>query len=127
MKNQENLIRQWTVRVASDQAQFCFVSSFSGLAMPEIKRDDIFEGHEMTMPIIAAPLKLQRVEFEIPSLENLDFHVDFDTEPWWKTSQFIDEFDDSFQMTVKHSDSAYLSMSEWGMLDDEKKLFGLSL
>ncbi|OHS96984.1 hypothetical protein TRFO_36877 [Tritrichomonas foetus] len=43
LQNHQNILRQWTVRYASDDARFCFVSSYSNLAMPEITPDDLFD------------------------------------------------------------------------------------
>lgn len=43
LQNQQNILRQWTVRVASDDAQFCFLSSFSNSELPEITEDDLFD------------------------------------------------------------------------------------
>lgn len=39
----QNILRQWTVRVVSDEALFCFVSSFSKIKIPiKIEEEDLF-------------------------------------------------------------------------------------
>ena len=43
LQTHQNILRQWTVRYASDDAKFCFVSSYSNLPMPEITQDDLFD------------------------------------------------------------------------------------
>lgn len=50
LQNHQSILRQWTVRYASDEARFCFVSSYSGLLrkMPEITQDDLFDEKKPT-------------------------------------------------------------------------------
>lgn len=49
LMNHQNILRQWTVRVVSDEAQFCFVSSFSNAKIPvKIEEDDLFFEKNMT-------------------------------------------------------------------------------
>lgn len=43
LQNHQNILRQWTVRYASEDARFCFVSSYRFLQMPEITPDDLFD------------------------------------------------------------------------------------
>lgn len=43
LQNYQTVLRQWTVRVAGDEAQFCFVSSFPFVGLPEITEDDLFD------------------------------------------------------------------------------------
>jgi len=43
LQNNQNILRQWTVRYASDETRFCFWSSFSRLEMPEITEDDLYD------------------------------------------------------------------------------------
>jgi hypothetical protein len=137
MADQESLIRQWTVRWASETAAFCFISSFSCLKMPGITREDLFDEKAgdlclaSTVPVIMTPFKSHFIEFDLPSLENLDCPIGFDAEPLWRPSFSMDspdpELDDSFSMIVKPSESAHLSMREWGLSDDDPMSFGLSL
>jgi len=42
LQSQQNILRQWTVRVASEDAMFCFVTSFSNVQLPEILDEDLF-------------------------------------------------------------------------------------
>lgn len=50
LQNHQSILRQWTVRYASDEARFCFVSSYSSLLrkMPEISPDDLFDEKKPT-------------------------------------------------------------------------------
>lgn len=49
LEHQNAVLRQWTVRVISPQAQFCFVSSFSKIVIPEtIDEDDLFDEKKVT-------------------------------------------------------------------------------
>lgn len=48
LQNQQNILRQWTVRVASNECQFCFLSSFSHVQLPEINEDDLFDEKKPT-------------------------------------------------------------------------------
>lgn len=43
LQNQQHILRQWTCRVVSEDAQFCFVSSFRHVKLPEINDEDLFE------------------------------------------------------------------------------------
>lgn len=75
LENHQNILRQWTVRVVSDEAQFCFVSSFSNVKIPvKIEEDDLFFEKNMTdsMPIqqprqfpIQMPFYQQQQQFNI--------------------------------------------------------------
>ena len=46
--NDQNILRQWTVRWASDDAKFCFVTSLTSLQLPIINDDDLNEDHRGT-------------------------------------------------------------------------------
>ncbi|KAK8886472.1 hypothetical protein M9Y10_041935 [Tritrichomonas musculus] len=48
LQNHQSILRQWTVRYASDEARFCFVSSYSKLKMPEITPEDLFDEKKPT-------------------------------------------------------------------------------
>jgi hypothetical protein len=41
--NDQSILRQWTVRVVSSEASFCFVSSFSHANLPEITDEDLLD------------------------------------------------------------------------------------
>lgn len=43
LQNHQTVLRQWTVRVAGDDAPFCFVSSYSYVGLPEITEEDLFD------------------------------------------------------------------------------------
>jgi hypothetical protein len=43
LQNEQNILRQWTVRVVSEEAQFCFVSAFCNIPLPEITSDDLLD------------------------------------------------------------------------------------
>lgn len=43
LQNHPNILKQWTVRCASDKTKFCFVSSFTGVQMPEILEEDLYD------------------------------------------------------------------------------------
>ena len=53
LQDHQEILRQWTVRYTSDDASFCFVSSFSHLSCPKIEPDDLFDerkGHPPQAP-----------------------------------------------------------------------------
>jgi hypothetical protein len=68
LQNEPNILRQWTVRVMSDHTDFCFVSSFSMVVLPEITKEDLLEDHplefETVQPASAQPAR--RVTFAGP-------------------------------------------------------------
>jgi hypothetical protein len=37
------MVKQWSVRVVTSQADFCFVSSFSAAGLPEVRDEDLLE------------------------------------------------------------------------------------
>jgi hypothetical protein len=43
LQKDSNILKQWTVRVMSDHADFCFISSFSKVVLPEITKEDLLE------------------------------------------------------------------------------------
>lgn len=43
LQNHPNILKQWTVRCASDKTKFCFVSSFTNVQMPEILEEDLYD------------------------------------------------------------------------------------
>ena len=43
LQNDQNILRQWTVRYAGDEAQFCFLSTFSSVPLPQITEDDLYD------------------------------------------------------------------------------------
>lgn len=52
LQNQQHILRQWTCRVVSEEAQFCFVSSFRHVQLPEILEEDLFDEKK---PVINQP------------------------------------------------------------------------
>lgn len=51
--NDQNILRQWTVRCACDTAMFCFVTSIPNLHLPEITDEDLNDDHH-TRPVITS-------------------------------------------------------------------------
>jgi hypothetical protein len=43
LQNDQRVLRQWTVRVVSEEADFCFLSSFTRVALPEITDEDLVQ------------------------------------------------------------------------------------
>lgn len=101
LQNHQNILRQWTVRVISDDALFCFVTSFSQVVLPEITPDDLFDekkpgekaapraypsppvvmpeqmrqvtfGMAGQAPPPVAAFKTKSIEYDLPSLEDTD-------------------------------------------------------
>lgn len=64
LQNQQNILRQWTCRVVSEDANFCFLSSFSHVQLPEITDDDLFE--EKKAPAISQPRKYFQSPIALP-------------------------------------------------------------
>ena len=54
LQNHQTVLRQWTVRVAGEEAPFCFVSSFPYVGLPEITEDDLFD-EKKTAPTHMSP------------------------------------------------------------------------
>ncbi|OHT05588.1 hypothetical protein TRFO_26584 [Tritrichomonas foetus] len=46
--NDQNILRQWTVRCASEDAKFCFVTSLVSLQLPVVTSDDLNEDHKLS-------------------------------------------------------------------------------
>ncbi|OHS94075.1 hypothetical protein TRFO_39710 [Tritrichomonas foetus] len=53
LENHQNILRQWTVRYTSVDAQFCFVSSYPYSNLPEITEDDLFDEKKGQTPEIS--------------------------------------------------------------------------
>lgn len=60
--NDQNILKQWTIRCASEDAQFCFVTSLRKLQLPVITKEDLGEDSHSanqnsspTLPIGAIP------------------------------------------------------------------------
>jgi hypothetical protein len=90
LQSDQNLLRQWTVRAISDDAEFCFVSSFCHAYLPEITAEDLLEERPpvvakgfcatpqfappplpsqfMRPPPSQASFKPKMLEFDLPSL-----------------------------------------------------------
>jgi hypothetical protein len=143
LRSQQDLLRQWTVRWTSDQADFCFVTSFSAVEMPEITADDLFDEGPMNIspavprkPIFApkqiAPFKPRAIVFDLPTIEPFE---PTEAENTWKLSwsmeSFETEFDESLEMIMekemRRSESAHLTMTEWRIFDDDPTGVSLSL
>ena len=43
LSNEPSILRQWTVRCASENTEFCYLSSFSTASLPEITDADLYE------------------------------------------------------------------------------------
>ena len=48
LQNEQNILRQWTVRCASSDAQFCFLSCFSHVQLPTITEEDLYDEKKPT-------------------------------------------------------------------------------
>ena len=71
LQNDQNILRQWTVRYAGDEAQFCFLSTFSSVPLPQITEDDLYDEkkpqHPAGLPPLSRPqmnpaLSLQQIQ-----------------------------------------------------------------
>jgi hypothetical protein len=51
LQHDQNILRQWTVRAVSNDAEFCFLSSFSRNGLPEITDDDLLEDRPLSKSI----------------------------------------------------------------------------
>jgi hypothetical protein len=55
------MIKQWSVRVVTAAADFCFVSSFSAVGLPEIHEEDLLkERPRMALATVCARLLMER-------------------------------------------------------------------
>lgn len=74
LSNDLNLLRQWTVRYASCEAKFCFLSSINRSTLPQITEDDLNEDKKSTQvvrfntTIGAMPPKTTKLEYDLLSL-----------------------------------------------------------
>jgi hypothetical protein len=68
LHNEPSILRQWTVRVVSADAAFCFVSSFRYAILPEITPDDLFEEPAPNPPPAAAPIAVP-----VPAIAQVTF------------------------------------------------------
>jgi hypothetical protein len=94
LQNEQAILRQWTVRVVSLGAAFCFVSSFCHAILPEITDDDLLEEAPPRAPVapasVPAPavrqvtfapmpqrkqsfLQPKMLEADLPSIGDFDF------------------------------------------------------
>jgi len=98
LQNDTNILRQWTVRCASEDASFCFLSSFSHVSLPQINEEDLYDEKRptsisqtqtVTFPNLIAPRPYfmnppnpmnshkhippnqpRQIHFDLPSLED---------------------------------------------------------
>jgi len=49
--NDQNILRQWTVRCAADDAQFCFITNLRSLVLPTITSEDLNDEHRNAIQI----------------------------------------------------------------------------
>ena len=49
LMNDQNTLRQWTVRWASNDAKFCFVTSLTNIQLPNITEDDLNDDHKSSV------------------------------------------------------------------------------
>jgi hypothetical protein len=73
LENEQAMLRRWTVRVASGEANFCFLSAYSRLPLPEITDDDLVDEKVLRRadpPAVAkqvvAPPQPRQVTFAVP-------------------------------------------------------------
>ena len=50
LQNNQNILRQWTVRYASEDIRVCFFMSFSHVNMPPIEEDDLYDEKKARHP-----------------------------------------------------------------------------
>ena len=71
LKTEQIILRQWTVRGASEKAQVCFISSFPANLLPDITKDDLqIEDRPLK---IAKPVTTNKKINKTPKTENLQF------------------------------------------------------
>jgi hypothetical protein len=131
LKNQQEILRQWTVRCSSNNSQFCFLSSFPYDHLPEINAEDL-EGGGATKPgiplfvgRIQRPLAPKKIDFELEGM----FPEELEPMPPWKMSYSLEDLDlgiedfkgqDVLEYGLKRSESAKLEMdSGWSLFDVE--------
>jgi hypothetical protein len=128
LKNQQEMLRQWTVRYTSHLSQFCFVSSFPRDRLPEITADDL-EGGGPPAPLFgtkpARPLSTKKIDFELGGM----FPEEMEPLPPWKMSFSLEDMDMGFDETgsqdlleygLRRSESAKLETeSDWSLFDTE--------
>jgi hypothetical protein len=146
LRNQQDMLRQWTVRWTSEQADFCFVTSFSCFDMPEIAEEDLFDeapGRPINIsvpiarkPLFApkpvAPFKPRTIGFDLPTMEPFESpEPEVQWKMSWSMESFEAEFDESIEVIMekemRRSESAHLTMSEWRIFDDEPAVSPFSL
>jgi hypothetical protein len=74
LQHDQNILRQWTVRAVSDDAEFCFLSSFSGAGLPEITDRDLLEDRPLSKNIVPSD---QLPQPTCPALPQPTRHVTF--------------------------------------------------
>ena len=104
LQNEQNILRQWTVRCASEDAHFCFISSFSHVQLPQITEDDLYDEKRTSnnpltpinqqirnprpypftnpppIPPISSPppIKPRQLPYDLPSIDDNNFENDFE-------------------------------------------------
>jgi hypothetical protein len=73
LEKEQAMLRQWTVRVASEEANFCFLSAYSRLPLPDITEEDLIDeklARGVEPPVvtkqIVAPPQPGQVTFALP-------------------------------------------------------------
>jgi hypothetical protein len=65
LANERSLLRQWTVRGASDEARFCFISRFQPETLPTIAPEDLNE--ERKPPAYVQPERRSIIQHVVPT------------------------------------------------------------
>jgi hypothetical protein len=130
---QQDFVRQWAVRLASEDAHYCFVSSSSWADFPPITADDLIDDHAAPKPRTMhfapmPPLKPHVLAFDLPSREELyafepwpaSFAMD-DLEPMADVKDHF-SFDDHSEFDMSRSESLQTPLHDW-----EKDDFGFGL
>lgn len=71
LKSEPTILRQWTVRGASDKAQICFISSFPSNLLPDIAKDDLQVDDDHLKIIKTIPV--EKKVTKNPIIENLSY------------------------------------------------------
>lgn len=120
LQNEQNILRQWTVRCASEDAHFCFISSFSHVQLPQITEDDLYDEKRppsnplsnvgqnykpvprqypqfnMPPPVSAVrsppPVRPRQIDFDMPSLDDMSYERSYSNNADMTTSMSMDVF-----------------------------------
>ncbi|KAH0789761.1 hypothetical protein GPJ56_006263 [Histomonas meleagridis] len=128
LMNDQNTLRQWTVRCASSNAKFCFVSSIPTVQFPSITNDDLNEDHKPSATQKVLPQRPQFMPARTLSQNSFDLAIpnninDNNTEePVFGEAVHYGEMSSFYSLDCLNLVDADGSDNEWNPMWEQKSL-----